>query len=120
MELKHLSSNIKKLINKIFIIFMFLLVQFLIFRMNKQLNALCNFQDSLLVCELTGDAVEVVLKVKTRWGKHTLIHDRYNRTECSTHGIELMEESEYIPEEGECPDIYRAQTQIIMTLRATL
>ena len=54
---------------------------FLIFRMNKQLNAPCNFQNGLLECELTGDAVEMVLKVKTRWGKHTLIEDRYNRTE---------------------------------------
>ena len=49
--------------------------------MNEQLNASCNFQNGLLVCELTGDAVEVVLKVKTRWGKHTLIEDRYSRTE---------------------------------------
>ena len=49
--------------------------------MNKQLNASCNFQSGLLVCEITGNAVEVVLKVKTRWGKHTLIEDSYNRTE---------------------------------------
>ena len=49
--------------------------------MNKQLNASCNFQNGLLVCELTADAVEVVLNVKTRWRKHTLIEDRYIRTE---------------------------------------
>ena len=49
--------------------------------MNKQLNASCNFQNGLLVGELTGDAVEVVLKDKTRWGKHTSIEDRYSRTE---------------------------------------
>ena len=49
--------------------------------MAKQLNASCSFQNGLLVCELTGDAVEVVPKVKMRWGKHTLIEDQYNRTE---------------------------------------
>ena len=80
-NVKHLSSNIKKLINKTVIIVIFLLVQFFIFRMNKQLNASCNFQNGLLVCELTGNTVEVVLKVKTRSGKHTLTEDRYSRTE---------------------------------------
>ena len=48
--------------------------------MSKQLNASCNFQDGLLVCELLRNIVEVVLKVKTKWGKHTLIEDQY-RTE---------------------------------------
>ena len=59
--------------------------------MSKQLNASCNFQDGLLVCELAKDVVEVVLKVKTIWGKHTLIKDQYSST---THGIVLIEESE--------------------------
>ena len=49
--------------------------------MAEQLNASCSFQNWLLACELTGDAVEVVLKVKMTWGKHTLIEDQYNRTE---------------------------------------
>ena len=49
--------------------------------MNKQLNASCNFQNGLLVCKLTGDAVEVVLKVKTRWEKCTLHEDSYSGTE---------------------------------------
>ena len=43
--------------------------------MAKQLNVSCSFQNGLLVCELTGDAVEVVLKVKMRWEKNTLIED---------------------------------------------
>ena len=47
--------------------------------MTKQLNASGSFQNGLLVCEHTGDIVEVVLKVKMKWGKHTLIEDRYNR-----------------------------------------
>ena len=49
--------------------------------MTRQLNASCSFQNGLLVCELTGDTVEVVLKVKMKWGKHTLIKDSYNRME---------------------------------------
>ena len=49
--------------------------------MTKQLNASCRFQNGLLVCEHNGDIVEVVLKVKTRWGEHTLIEDKYYKTE---------------------------------------
>ena len=49
--------------------------------MSKQLNASCNFQDGLLICELSRDTVEVVLKEKTKWVKHTLIEDQYCRTE---------------------------------------
>ena len=49
--------------------------------MKKQLNASSSFQNGFLVCELIGGAVEVVLKAKMRWGKHTLVKDRYNRTE---------------------------------------
>ena len=49
--------------------------------MAKQLNASSNFQDGLLVCELPKDIVEVVLKVKTKWEKHTLTEDQYSRTE---------------------------------------
>ena len=49
--------------------------------MSKQLNASCDFQDGLLVCEFPKDTVEGVLKVKTKWRKHTLIEDQYCRTE---------------------------------------
>ena len=49
--------------------------------MSKQLKATCDFKDRLLVCHLPNDAGEVELKVKTRWGKHTLIEDLHSRTE---------------------------------------
>ena len=49
--------------------------------MSKQLNASCAFQDSLLVCNLTRDVVQEGVKVNTKQGKHTLIEDRYSRTE---------------------------------------
>ena len=45
--------------------------------MTKQLNASCSFQ----VYKRTEDIVEVILKVKMRWKKHTLIKERYSRTE---------------------------------------
>ena len=59
------------MLRNLFLKFLF----FLFFRMAKQLNASYSFQNGLLVCELTGDVVEVVLKIKMRWGKHTLIED---------------------------------------------
>ena len=40
--------------------------------MNKQLNASCDFL-GYLVCQMHKDVVEVELKVKTKWGKYTLI-----------------------------------------------
>ena len=43
--------------------------------MSKQLNAFCNFQDGLLICQPPEDTVEVELKVKTAWGKHNLLKD---------------------------------------------
>ena len=49
--------------------------------MTKQLKVSCDFQDGLLICELPKDTVEIVLKIKTRWGKHTLIEDQHSRTE---------------------------------------
>ena len=49
--------------------------------MSKQLNTSCDFQNGLLECELPKIIVEVVLKVKTKWGKHTLIEDQHSRTE---------------------------------------
>ena len=49
--------------------------------MSKHLNISCDFQYGILVCELAKDTVEVELKVKTKWGKYTLIEDRYSRTE---------------------------------------
>ena len=48
--------------------------------MNKQLNTSCDLS-RLLVCQLPEDVVEVELKVKTKWGKHTLIEDQHSRTE---------------------------------------
>ena len=47
--------------------------------MNKQLNVSCDF-NGYLVCQISKDVVEVELKVKTKWGKYTLIKDFHSRT----------------------------------------
>ena len=48
--------------------------------MNQQLNASCDFL-GYLVCQMPKDVVEVELKVKTKWGRYTLIKDFHTRTE---------------------------------------
>ena len=48
--------------------------------MPQQLNISCNF-NGFLVCTIPKDVVEVELKIKTKWGKYTLLKDFYTRTE---------------------------------------
>ena len=86
--------------------------------MMKQLNTSCSFQNGVLVWEITGDIVEVVLKVKMKWRKHTVIKDRYNRTEKFHPWERANRRVRIIPEGRECPDIHRTQTQ--MTLEVTV
>ena len=40
--------------------------------MARHLNVNCNFSTGYLVCDIPRDAIEVKIKIKTRWGKHTL------------------------------------------------
>ena len=40
----------------------------------------CDFKEGFFTCDLLVDAVELVLKVKTRCGKHTLKEDTVRRT----------------------------------------
>ena len=47
---------------------------------SQQLSVNLDFQ-GLLVCQIPKDAVEVELKIKTKWGKFTLHTDQYTRTE---------------------------------------
>ena len=48
--------------------------------MSKQLNVSCDFK-GYLVCQMPKDVVENELKVKTKWGKYTLIKDFHSRIE---------------------------------------
>ena len=55
----------------------------ILFYSMNQLQSLCislDFQ-GYLVCQIPKDALEVELKIKTKWGKFTLHTDQFTRTE---------------------------------------
>ena len=56
------------------------------FRMasNKSLNATWNL-DGYLFCKMPAGALEVEVKVKTTWGKFSMIQDIHTRTEKILH-----------------------------------
>ena len=47
--------------------------------MARQLNATCNFNMGYLICDIPDNTIEVVVKIKTMFGKHTLVKDRERR-----------------------------------------
>ena len=47
---------------------------------NKTLNATCDL-DGYLFCRMPADALEMEIKVKTKWGKYSMFQDTYTRTE---------------------------------------
>ena len=47
---------------------------------NKSLNAACNL-DGYLFCKMPTGALEVEVKVKTTWGKFSMLQDIHTRTE---------------------------------------
>ena len=57
-------------------------ISMLFYRMNqpKPLSIIVDFQ-GYLVCQIPADALEVELKIKTKWGKFTLHTDQFTRTE---------------------------------------
>ena len=46
----------------------------------RQLKATYNFNTGYLVCDIPDNTVEIVVKIKTTFGKHTLVEDRERRT----------------------------------------
>ena len=48
--------------------------------LNKTLNATCDL-DGYLFCRMLDNALEVEVKIKTRWGKYTMFQDTYTHTE---------------------------------------
>ena len=52
------------------------------FRMalNKSLSATCDL-DGYLFCRMPAEALEVEIKVKTKWGKFSMLQDIHTRTE---------------------------------------
>ena len=49
--------------------------------MARHLNTNCDFTSGFFVCDIPRDAMQVVLKIKTKWGKHILTGDWERRTE---------------------------------------
>ena len=49
--------------------------------MARSLKSHCDFKEGFFTCDLPVDTVELVLKVKTKKGKHTLKEDRERRME---------------------------------------
>ena len=47
---------------------------------NKALNATCDL-NGYLYCQMPDNAVEVEVKIKSTWGKYTLIQDDNSKTE---------------------------------------
>ena len=47
---------------------------------NKSLNATCNL-DGYQFCKMPAEALEVEIKVKTKWGKFSMLQDAHTRTE---------------------------------------
>ena len=49
--------------------------------MARTLNSKCNFTKDFFVCDIPKDAIQLVLKIKTKLGKHTLTGDQERWTE---------------------------------------
>ena len=41
---------------------------------------MCNFNTGYLICDIPDNTVEVVVKIKTNFSKHTLVEDQERRT----------------------------------------
>ena len=48
--------------------------------LNKSLNATCDL-DWYLFCRMPAEALEVEIKVKTKWEKFSMLQDTHTRTE---------------------------------------
>ena len=49
--------------------------------MARSLNSQCNFDNGFFSCDLPGDPILLILKVKTKTGNHMLVEDTEKRTE---------------------------------------
>ena len=58
----------------------YLLICFNFRMMARQLNVTSNFNTGYLICNIPDNTVEIVVKIKTTFGKHTLVEGRERRT----------------------------------------
>ena len=49
--------------------------------MARSLNSRCDLENGFFTCDLSKDAVLLILKVKTQTGNHTLVEDMEKQTE---------------------------------------
>ena len=49
--------------------------------MARCLNTNCDFDAGFLISDIPRDTIQVVLKIRTKWGKHTLTEDHKKWTE---------------------------------------
>ena len=66
---------------------------------NKSLNTTCDL-DGYLFCKMPAGALEVEVKVKTTWGKFSMVQDIHTRTEKYHVWERLMEGAILRPERG--------------------
>ena len=57
------------------------MIFFLFYKMARYLNINCDFSTGYLVCDIPRHTIEVKIKMKTRWVKHTLTHGKERRME---------------------------------------
>ena len=50
------------------------------YKMAKEMNVICNLLTEELVCELSEQTVDVLLKVRMKTGEHTFREDVYTHT----------------------------------------
>ena len=50
-------------------------------KMARHLNVNCDFSTGYLVCDIPRDTIEVKIKIKNKWEKHTLTKDKERRIE---------------------------------------
>ena len=61
--------------------------------MAGHLNTNCDFNSGFFVCDIPRDAIQVSLKIKTKWGKHTLTEDSERQMESIDHGRSALNTS---------------------------
>ena len=71
------KENLTKTEKKILLLICFKI--FILEKMAHQLNASCNFNLGYLICDIPDNTMQMVVKIKMTFGKHTLVEDQEQR-----------------------------------------
>ena len=66
--------------------------------MARSLNSRCDFKNGFFTCDLTEDAILLILKVKTQTGNHTLVEDTEKQTEKFQPWKKLVKDGKQVPQ----------------------